>query len=702
MSEKCHNNLYVKPFEICNIKALSMLNSLTGNNELYSINNSNIFNEKFLNSNIDINNNIRNTTTDNEYVYNYDPKKKDLCYSINGNNSEYNLNCVIANNSPWFTFDKKTNKCSAIPNLDLPPGFKHENDYIYKETNKEDIKYDNNIEKSFCENKWYDWIITPNYHFGNQYLKDSGKYSKDDIYKCYKPCKKGFMPYTSDDGINLCIEKNNALDGIYKNKLDFSPISLINLIGNDINNCLLLYNNLFYEKINKFTSDNIGYVKNIDNLKKYTNLNNKWNESNDVYENIKLDTKFFNDSKIKDEINEMYDNLKKTVKNDILNISVFTNTNNLDYNINKNILTYKHPNFNENEPELLTLIGMGNANMLTDVILIHTYYLASKFANFINNEIFDIKNYDIKNNNDKNDNIEKIKQQINNNNLCYHLKNNLEIKDKNQIKRLANIFYKAINICYDNTTDFSKNLLIYTKNAIDKYNNKLPKEIVNLSENNNLSINVNYYENSVTNEELKLLINNENLLKKISEYLSNNDIVFFAKEDLEYTSCPSGKIRNGKECKLCNEICGENNNYCSEECKQKCPENCNNYSKNKYKCGIEKNNKSEKIKTEDIKTPLENDFEMPNLNYYFKVAIKIFFSLITLYIGYIFYEIYGETIFNVYNWVEMKVLYLYYFIIDYIRYDNHYKVDVDYITEVKNNATNKYDKLFRGVKSAVR
>jgi hypothetical protein len=700
MSEKCHNNLYVKPFEICNIKALYNLEYKTGNADLYSINSnaSSIFNQNFLNSNTDINSNIRNTTTDNEYIYNYDTTKKDLCYSINPNNTEYNLNCVIANNSPWFTFDKKTKKCSAIPNLDLPPGFKYENNYIYKETNSEDIKYDNNVQKSFCENKWYDWIITPNYHFGNQYLKDSGKYSSDDIYKCYKPCKKGYMPYLSDDGSNLCIEKINALDGIYKNKLDFSPISLINLIGNDNSNSLILYNNLFYEKINKFTTDNNGYVINNTNLNKYVSTN-QWSDNSNIYQNIRLENKFKNDSKIKDEINEMYDSLKNTVKNDILNINTFTNTNNLDYNFNKNILTYKHPNFNENDPELLTLIGMGNANMLTDVILIHSYYLAYKFANFINNEIFDINSYII----NKSGNIEKIKDEIFiNNNICYHIKNNLEITDKNQIKRLANIFYKAINICYDNTTDFSKNLLIYTKNAIDNNKNKLPPEFGDLSATNNLNISVNYYENPVTNEELKLLINNKSLLDKISNYISNNSIVFYAKEDLEYTSCPNGKIRNGKECKTCEEVCGTNNNNCSEECKQLCPDSCLNNSTKKYRCGNKKEQKPPKIKNEDIQTPVEKGFEMPNINYYFKVAIKIFFSLITLYIGYIFYEIYGETIFNIYNWLEMKISYLYYFIKDYIFYNNQYKPDVEYITQVKNNATDKYDKLFRGVKSAVR
>ena len=41
--------------------------------------------------------------------------------------------------------------------------------------------YDFKPRKAYCENKWYDWITIPNYHFNNQYYKDSGVFSKDDV-----------------------------------------------------------------------------------------------------------------------------------------------------------------------------------------------------------------------------------------------------------------------------------------------------------------------------------------------------------------------------------------------------------------------------------------------------------------------------------------------------------------------------------------
>jgi len=759
MSENCHNNLFVKPFEICNIHALTKLESKTGKTDLYSTTDitSNIFNLNFLNLNQDFNSNIRNTSTDNEYIYNYDITKKDLCYSVDSNNTQYNLNCVIAMNSPWFTYDKKNNKCSAIPNIDLPSGFKYENNYIYKETNNDDIKYAYKIEKAFCENKWYDWIITPNYQFGNQYYNDTGKFSKDDVYRCYKPCKKGYMPYTTDDGNNICIEKANALDGIYKNKLDYSPVALINLIGNNFSNCLLLYNNLFYEKLNKFKEENIGYVENEDYLIEYiipewkstikSVLNNQnlsdnilneykylfikknykfepepiknfqssddttttrlkftisylwgWFTDKDTYQNLKLGFKFSNENKkIKNEIEEMFNILKQTVKKDILNEDSFVDTNNLNYD-SKNFFSYKHPNFNENDEELLTLIGMGNANMLSDVILIHTYYLGYKFSNFINSEIFNINNYILKENGE----IDKIKDEKNKNNLYYHIKENLGITEPNKIKRLANIFYKAINICYDNTTDFSKNLLVYTKTAIDNNKDSLPTFLTDLSDTNNLTLSITFHENPITENDLQAMVSDLKILTILKQKLS--DIVFFAREDLEYIKCPNGTIRYGKECKNCSDICKDKYN-CSQNCKEFCGDYCvnNNTSKTKNKCGTEKNKEEiKKFKKEDITTPVENNFDMPKVGYYFKVAIKIFFALITIYIGYIFYEIYGETIFNIYNWIEMKLLYLFYLITDYFRSRNQFKPDLDYMNQVKKNANRKYEKLYRGVKSAVR
>ena len=705
MSEKCHDNLFVKPFEICNIMALNKLN-LHSTDEMFNISPSNIFNDKFLNINTDINKNIRNKG-DNEYIYKYDSSNKDLCYSINSANNAYNLNCVIAMGSPFFSFDEKTNSCQAIKNLKPPDGFKSENDYIYKENNQDDIKYDYNMNKAYCENKWYDWIITPNYHFGNQFYKDSGKFSGNDIYKCYKPCKKGYMSYTSDVGNMICVEKNLVLDGIYKDKLDFSPIALINALGNSKEDIQILYNNLFNEKTLNLINENQKYSRHYSNITKYLIKNElEWDTNNANYQNLKLGSKFdFNSENLKYEMDTMYNDLIKTVNNDILNIQMFSDGKNLDLENLKNIITYKNPNFNEDDPELLTLIGMGNANMLSDVILIHTYYLAYKFCNFIEKDIFNIANYDGNN----------LKPEINKYNICEHIKNNLKIKTDDNfkyIKRLTNIFYKAINICYNNTTDFSINLIIQTKNAIKKTINSdnisfLPNYLISSMDNNDLTININFYDYGLSSSDLDNLIDDNNditIKTKIKEnvlnLISHSIILIYSKEECEYTGCKQGEIRDGKDCKKCKDVCIDKNN-CNFQCKTLCPNLCTtNNVTNISKCGnVKETRESTYLTKEEIITPVENDFEMPDINFYFKLAIKIFFALITLYIGYIFYEIYGETLFNIYNWLEMTVIYIWYYIKNFLLNRNVYKADVDYATIVKTNADNKYAKVFRGVKS---
>ena len=106
MTEHCSvDNYYVKPFEVCNFKALLELEKI---NSIYlfkdTCNIHSIFSQSFSDSNPDLNSIIRTST--NEYNYEYDINKKDLCYSPN-NNSNYNVNCVIAAHSPFFTYNKE-------------------------------------------------------------------------------------------------------------------------------------------------------------------------------------------------------------------------------------------------------------------------------------------------------------------------------------------------------------------------------------------------------------------------------------------------------------------------------------------------------------------------------------------------------------------------------------------------------------------
>ena len=76
----------------------------------------------------------------------------------------------------------------------------------------------------------------------------------------------------------------------------------------------------------------------------------------------------------------------------------------------------------------------------------------------------------------------------------------------------------------------------------------------------------------------------------------------------------------------------------------------------------------------------------------FKIAIKIFFSAIILYLCYIFYQLYGETIFTFINFI------FYYFTMGfyYIRFGfNKNNVEFQYHMDeyTKQNAVNKYDRL---------
>ena len=124
---------------------------------------------------------------------------------------------------------------------------------------------------------------------------------------------------------------------------------------------------------------------------------------------------------------------------------------------------------------MLTLKGMNNSKMLTDEILIHTFYLSYNYKKFINEDIYNLNNYFLTDNKgNKNLDLDK---NINNNsfNATKNLKLMLNENDNKPIHRLTNILYKAINICYDNKSDFSINLIILTKKALK--NSSIFKEL---------------------------------------------------------------------------------------------------------------------------------------------------------------------------------------------------------------------------------
>lgn len=684
-----NERIFIQPSELCSFVALDYLKQKI-DNELYVYDEKTIFTNKFITCNIDINNNFRDS--DNTYSYKYDKNKKDLCYQLN--NNDWNVNCSIRHMSPLYTYDKQTNSCTLIPNITYPDGFKINKEkgqsYIYYDTDKNDNPdyplYRSQKRKAYCENKWFDWIIVPNYHLGNQYEKDSGAYSKRDVRKCYAPCGKGMFPYLTAENNKICIPKANAYDGIYAKKLDYSPISLINLIGNTSNTLNDLFYLMIIDKINNFNSNE-----------------------------LQINTDLINKIDINYELNEnCIPSINNTLFTNIINSETINLPNFEDY---PDIITYKNPYFNEDEEELFTLRGMAINNMMNDVILLHTYLLAKNYHNFITTFINTKTNY-IDSNNKKNDNsytyltiieqdfniYKNFKEKFNiinknENGLYNNLINNYKTDiDNNNLhkyyQRFANILYKAINVCYNNETNFSKNLIIYTQNAFNNIKNKLNNEYINsylltnLYKNDKLILPTdlrleipfidiptvdrspikNYISANIIQDD-KSPINIDIIYQQFYNLEKNNQkIFFFTQEDIEKkTKCINGEIPNPdvniKGCLNCADICKDNESCLNNKnCSIYCENEYNKYVTANINLGNERNNKCGNIKTSNkeksninnkkiFDTPIDESANLPDFKYLLNVGIKIIFILLSLYMCYIFYQIYGETVLTLFNFI---------------------------------------------------
>jgi hypothetical protein len=670
---------FIQPVELCTIKALQTLETNYGS--IYRYNSSNIYPDLLIKE-PNLNKDFRTPNT-NEFIYKNNNDKTSLCSSF-GNN-EWNINCAIQYNNPFFTYDKDSKKCVLLPDIKLPSGLNYVNNvnsnFIYYK-DKNFPEYNKRDNKFFCENKWYDWIITPNYHFGNQYEKDSGVYSSLDVKTCYKPCMKGYMPYITTNNEYKCVPKVIAEDGLFENKLDFSPVALINLIGNNKNTLVYLYSLSTTNSIIDRTNNNIGIDSNL--------------YINNILDKI-----------LEKELNETHDKIKNSIKENIL-VDDIENIRNL-----KDIISYRNPLFNENDSDLITLRGMDTNNMLTDDILIHTYYLSSKIHEFITNVSINIENYTNEN---------KKKEMLENQ---YNIINILKQKDINENwkhRRLANILYKAINICYNGKTDFSRNLIDYTQKALDILKSSIEKAGINNPFKRNViteyisipiinSIEIPYYKETSDIINIKSIndhlntpeIKNNEATKNriINFYTDQTNIIFYSIENFERVNkCNIGEVLDkDKRCVKCETICNNNENCTNiKNCSYFCSNTCKNVEKEEKSgtCGIKKKDEKKKeLKKEDIETPIEKDFALPNFSTIIKVSIKIFLALIFIYIGYIFYQIYGETLLTIYNMIEYWIVYLslYLYNLVFKFSERNVKTQKDFAEYILNNSKRKYEKV---------
>lgn len=696
-----NKKLFIQPVEVCSILALKELQNKTGGKTAYAYNNCNIFNSDFNAVNKDINGNFRNkdANTNNEFIYNNDNNKKDLCHKVNDN--EWVFNCALQKFNPLYTYNSEIGKCTLIPNLTLPDGFKLNQEkgksYIYYDIKEHDNPdyptYVSQQRKAYCENSWYDWMIVPNFHFDNQYEKDSGNFSKLDVRKCYKPCDKGMFPYVTSEDKRICIPKAEALDGLYMNKLDFSPIAMINLIGNTEETIKQLYDLLKYEKYNTFNKKDLSL-----NTDVYTKIDDK-NECDFCYMETIIST---------------FTNL---ISPDTIDIQNFQNS--------KDIISYKNPLFNEDDPNLLTLRGMANTQMLNDAILVHTYLIAHKYNKFLKEDIKKIDNYfqgstinydKIKNHsyniyNTLNKKIDYIKNSNIKRVIDIRNKYKRDIDSRNLDKyyqRLANIFYKAINVCYNNETNFSINLIRYTQSAFDNIKSYIADNNPSIygmttitADNYNISdidrieidfIDIPTLDKIPLREYLEALMDsglavnqNTNTDDKRNDFLTKifsnfynrtkgDEVFFYTQELIERKGgCKTKQIPNPDnnsitKCLKCETVCKDKESCESNpHCAVYCPEQYHTYvtsvidnsGEGDGKCGVIKkklagtyDNPNNKI---EHKTPLDDEIKIPEFNNLLNICLKIIFFLLAFYMAYIFYQVYGETFFSIINLIIIKM-----------------------------------------------
>jgi hypothetical protein len=556
--------------------------------------------------NININLDNIDTTQDNLFIKD---NIKDNIYQ----------NCAIQTNNPWYTTSSDYTKCEIVEDIQLDNKLKYNADKTIINLNlksNDKLKtayspYFSNVNKAYCENRWYDWIITPNYYLGNTYYKDTSKFGEADVYKCFKPCPSDSIPYTTAKRENKCIKKKYFGNGIFANKLMFSPIGLINLIGH------VAFKNITTSAFQTTENNDLLYqlYKSVLNYNINNKMDNKIYKTNFIYNTILL-----SHINVYTNINAIYDEFKKCIEDNILND--FDNSENQDYKYS-NLLTYKHRNFNEDESELYTLKGLDVCGALIPPILHHTWILANIFKPFQESDITD-------------DNANKV------DNTLYKLLYN-EFKDENKALRLKNIFYKAVNICYDNKSNFSINIIDKTKKIINTYKGNydgllqiyiasrpsITNSIINTTiENMYITENIIMDNKYLLDHDLYTVsiatvvpviseVNKKKYIDDINKYIKYGRY-FYAIEELETPSCEKGYVYDNKV-KTCQKIVEEPI--------------------------IDKN------------APVEDEidaFNIPEITKILSMFLQIIIVIVLLYIIYIFYDIFGETIFTVYNYVRMK------------------------------------------------
>ena len=150
-------------------------------------------------------------------------------------------NCSYKTNNAWFSSYDESKNCIVKPDI-CPKGHGFVSEYNEKlqvceyEINEDELRYIDEAAR-YCDNKWYEWFVIPNYHLGNTRELVPDKTSKESNHLRFYPCgyeqenfKINFeqIPYRNNNNIDKCVNKGLLYHDI---NAPYSPVAVICLLG---------------------------------------------------------------------------------------------------------------------------------------------------------------------------------------------------------------------------------------------------------------------------------------------------------------------------------------------------------------------------------------------------------------------------------------------------------------------------------------